>query len=214
MKFKYILLIVVVLFCSAFNICEKKIITDGVISRIYIYPDCEDTSCYLKQRYQANHVVEYLYINSHLTYKRIMDKANGWIVNEYSYDSGRENHKLLNYPGLIPDASYPINDTCSLNIEYFADGAYHICTFGFNRANECKHTGTYSSTIVFDTLYKSKMEGHLQIICDTNSVTDAFTNEELVKIVHRERQTGTWRTYDLKNYKTDSAFYDPKLSAE
>ncbi len=207
---KYLLVIALVFVCSSFNICERKVITDGTISRVYIYPDCGDTSCYLKQRYQANHVVEYLYINSELRYKRILDKTSSWIANVYTFTKDSSQHRVDTIAGNLPDYSFAINDSCSLNVEYFADGAYHICTYGYNRANECRHTDSYSSTIVFDSLYKSKMMGSLQIICDTNSVTDAYTNEEFVKIVHRERQIGMWRTFDLKNYKTDSAYYDPK----
>jgi hypothetical protein len=40
-------------------------------------------------------------------------------------------------------------------------------------------------------------------------VTDAFTNEELVKIVHRERQTGLWHTYNANDFIIDSTTYNP-----
>ncbi len=212
---KYLPIIVLALFCSSFNICEKKVVVNGTVNRIYIYPDCNDTSCYLKQRYQANHIVEYLYINSKLKYRRIIDKAGAWIVNEYLYNKAKgEEHRNDTFVNGIPDNCFAINDSCSLNIEYFGDGGYHICTYGYNRALECIHAGTFASTIVFDSMYKSKMEGSLQIICDTNSVTDAFTNEEVVKIVHRERQTGIWRSYNFSNYKTDSTLYSPLKKAE
>ncbi|MBC7553999.1 MAG: hypothetical protein H7257_08470 [Taibaiella sp.] len=207
---KYIAVIALMCFCCGFNICEKKIKADGKVTRIYIYPDCNDTACYLKQRYQANHIVEYLYINSKLRYKRILDKAAPWIVNEFAYGpEAAERQKQDTIYGNIPDRGFDINDTCSLNIEYFADGGYHICTYGYNRANECRHPEAHASTIVFDTLYKTKMMGNLQIICDTNSVTDALTNEELIKIVHRERQTGRWLTYNFEDYIIDSATYKP-----
>ena len=184
------------------------------MNRIYIYPDCNDTSCYLKQRYQANHVVEYLYVNSKLQYRRILDKVDGWIVNEYTYDNGRkEVHKNDTFLSAIPDKTFLINDSSVLNVSYFNDGGYRICTFGYNRKNECLHPDFYASTIVFDSTYAGKMEGNLRIICDTNTVTDGYSNEEVMKIVHRERQTGLWRRYDFDNTKIDSVVYDP-LKAE
>ena len=206
---KYLFVILgVTLFCSGFNICEKKVNVDGKLNRIYIYPDCRDTSTYVKQRYQANHIVEYLYIHSKLRYKRILDKAGYWIVNEFTYDKNKETQLADTFSSDIPDKSFDINDSCSLNIEYFGDGGYRICTYGFNRHNECKHQETFASTIVFDSLYKSKNIGSLQIICDSNTVTDAFSNEEFVKIVHRERQTGKWYTVRLDNMVIDSTYFD------
>ena len=199
-----------VLFCSSFNICEKKVKTDGKVTRMYIYPDCDDTSCYLKQRYQANHIVEYLYINSTLQYKRILDKGDRWIANEYTYDAnGKHEMHTSDTFFTIPDKTLAIRDSTSLNIEYYGDGAYHICTYGYNRKKECMHPEVFASTIVFDSLYLGKMMGHLQIMCDTNSVTDAYTNEELVKIVHRERQTGLWYSYNSDDAKKDSTVYEP-----
>ena len=209
-KSKYIMFIGLLVFCCSFNICEKKIKTDGKASRIYIYPDCADTSTYLKQRYQANHTVEYLYIHSTLKFKRILDKNGVWIINEFTYTKEHgEIQKTNSIAGAVPDKSFAINDSCSLNIEYFADGGYHICTYGYNRANECLHKDSYASTIVFDSLYKGKMMGSLQVICDSNSVTDAATNEEFVKIVHRERQTGKWLTYNFDDYIIDSTRFEP-----
>lgn len=206
---KYLFVIVGVTFlCSGFNICEKKVNIDGKLNRIYIYPDCDDTSTYVKQRYQANHIVEYLYIHSKLQYKRILDKSGNWIVNEFTYEKNKEIQHADTFAGNIPDKSFDINDTCSLNIEYFGDGGYRICTYGFNRQNECKHQETLASTIVFDSLYKSKNVGHMQIICDSNTVTDAFSNEDFVKIVHRERQVGKWYTVRLDNMVTDSIVYE------
>jgi hypothetical protein len=206
---KYLIIIGITLFCCSFNICEKKAKVDGKISRVYIYPDCDDTSTYLKQRYQANHIVEYLYVNSKLQYKRILDKAGPWIVNEFSYGKpGGETHRTDTFAGTVPDKSFGINDSCSLNIEYFGDGGYHICTYGYDRHHECAHQADYASSIVFDSLYKSKMVGSLQIICDSNSLTDAFTNEEFVKIVHRERQVGMWYSVREDNMRIDSTKYD------
>lgn len=198
---------IVLLFCG-FNICEKKVWTNGKIARVYIYPDCDDTGTYLKQRYNANHIVEYLYIHSRLRYKRILDKAGVWVVNEYTYSKKNDEvYRIDSFPDMIPDKSFDINDSCSLNIEYFADGGYHICTYGFNRNQECRHQQICASTIVFDTVYKSKRMGSLQIICDSNAVTDAFTNDEFVKIVHRERQTGMWYTVRDDGMRMDSIFY-------
>ena len=183
--------------------------------RVYIYPDCEDTSCYLKQRYQANHVVEYLYVNSKLQYRRILDKADPWIVNEYTYENGKkEVHRNDTFQAFIPDKTFNINDSFSLSLSYFNDGGYRICTYGYNRKNECLHPGALASTIVFDSIYQGKMEGQLRVICDTNTVTDAFSNEELMKIVHHERQTGLWRKYNFDNIKTDSLVYDPLKTEE
>ena len=208
---KYFFIVFLVVLCSSFNLCEKKVKIDGKVSRVYIYPDCDDTSTYLKQRFQANHVVEYLYINSRLQYKRILDKTESWIVNEYSYDAYGKHEVHINdtFKANIPDKIFTINDSCSLNIEYYNDGGYHICTYGYNRKRECQHPDVYASTIVFERAYIGKMMGHLQVICDTNSVTDAFTNEELVKIVHRERQSGLWHTYNANDYIIDSTTYDP-----
>lgn len=184
---------------------------DGRLNRIYIYPDCDDTSTYLKQRYNAYHIVEYLYINSRLRYRRILDKATPWIVNEYSYDADgkHETHKTDTLRTTLPDKTLTINDSMSLNIEYYDDGGYHICSYGYNRKHECLHPDVFASTIVFDSAYTGKMEGRLRVICDTNSVTDAFTDQELVKIVHRERQTGKWYHYNAEGRKTDSTTYDP-----
>lgn len=194
--------------CFGFTICDKKVKTDGRVSRIYIYPDCNDTSTYLKQRYQAFHIVEYVYINSRLRYRRILDKAGRWVLNSYTYEGKKELHTIDTLAGDIPDHSYAINDTCALNVEYYADGACRICTYGYNRANECRHTDSFASSIVFDSLYRGKMTGNLRIICDTNEVIDAYSNEELVKIVHRERQTGLWRIYDSNDMKKDSVVYN------
>ncbi len=205
---KYFIIIAVTLLCCGFNICERKVLTDGKIARVYIYPDCNDTSTYLKQRYQANHIVEYLYIHSRLEYKRILDKAGSWIVNDCNYKLNAATTHTDTFAGQIPDKSFDINDSCSLNIEYFADGGYRVCTYGHNRHFECKHQETLATTIVYDTLYRSKTVGHLQIICDSNTVTDAFSNEEFVKIVHRERQTGKWYTVRLDGMVTDSSVYD------
>lgn len=210
--FRYLIVIVIVTLCCGFNLCEKKVRVDGRLNRIYIYPDCNDTSCYLKQRYQANHVVEYLYINSTLRYKRILDKTEPWIANEYIYDSTGK-HEVHNTDTLrtgIPDKLFSINDSCSLNIEYYNDGGYHICTFGFDRRHECLHPDILASTIVFDSAYAGKMEGKLQILCDTNTITDAFSEEEVLKIVHRERQTGLWYIYNGEDHKTDSIAYKPR----
>ncbi len=213
---RYIFFIALVAICSSFNLCEKKVFVDGRLNRVYIYPDCNDTSCYLKQRYNANHIVEYLYINSRLQYRRILDKTDVWIMNEFTYDADgkHEAHKIDTLRNGIPDKSFAINDTCSLNIEYYGDGGYHICSFGYNRKNECQHVDELASTIVFDSAYTGKMEGKLQIICDTNSVIDAFSGEELVKIVHRERQTGKWYHYDAKGWKVDSTIYKPAIKQE
>ncbi len=212
---KYLVIIALACCCSGFNICETKVLQNGIATRIYIYPDCNDTSCYLKLRYQANHVVEYLYIGSQLRFKRILDKAGPWIANEYTYEKGKgETHRVDTMQGALPDECLAINDTCALNIEYYGDGGIHICTYGYNRALECQHTESYASTIVFDSLYKGKMQGSLQIICDTNTVTDAFTNEDVVKIVHRERQKGMWHTYAADNRITDSTYYDPLKKPE
>ena len=212
---RYFIVIGLALLCSSFTICEKKVKSEGKINRIYIYPDCDDTSTYLKQRYQANHVVEYLYINSKLQYRRILDKADYWVVNEYTYDNGRkEVHRNDTFRSPIPDKTFTINDSSVLNIEYFNDGGYRICTYGYNRKSECLHPNVFASTIVFDSTYKGKMMGNLQIMCDTNTVTDAFSSEELMKIVHRERQTGLWRKYDFDNVKTDSMVYDPLKTEE
>jgi hypothetical protein len=146
-----------------------------------------------------------------MTRKRILDRGDFWIINEYFYDDkNREHHKCDSVTGLLPDVAFAINDSMALNVEYFQDGGFHICTYGFNRANECKHADILAATIVFDTLYRTKMEGSLQIICDSNTITDAFTNEEMIKVVHRERQVGMWRTYNLNNYKIDSAIYKPE----
>ncbi len=208
---KYLFIIFMAVMCSGFNLCEKKVKVDGKVNRIYIYPDCDDTSCYLKQRFQANHVVEYLYINSRLQYKRILDKTESWIVNEYTYDANGKHEIHINdtFATNIPDKIFTINDSCTLNIEYYNDGGYHICTYGYNRKKECLHPDAYASTIVFERAYAGKMMGQLQVICDTNSVTDAFTNEELVKIVHRERQTGLWHTYNANDFIIDSTTYNP-----
>ena len=206
---KYFIIAGILLFCCGFNICERKVKVDGKVSRVYIYPDCDDTGTYVKQRYQANHIVEYFYLHSSLKYKRILDRAGKWIANELSFDSlGREVRHSDTLAGDLPDKGFDINDSCALNIEYYADGGYHICTYGYNRHNECKHQDTYASTIVFDSLYKSKLIGHMQIICDSNSVTDAFTNEEFVKIVHRERQAGMWYTVREDNMVIDSTRYE------
>lgn len=203
------ILIGVILLCCAFNICEKKVKTDGKVSRIYIYPDCNDTGTYLKQRYQAFHIVEYLYVHSKLKYKRIMDRNEVWIVNEFWYnEKNKETAKLDTFPGSPPDMSFDINDSCALSIEYFTDGGYHICTYGFNRQNECLHQDTHASSIVFDSLYKSKTIGDLQTICDSNSITDVLTNEDFVKIVHRERQVGKWYTVRDDGMRIDSVVYD------
>ncbi len=214
--FRYIFFIALIAICSSFNLCEKKVFTDGRLNRVYIYPDCDDTSCYLKQRYNANHIVEYLYVHSRLQYRRILDKTDVWIMNEYTYDANgqHEKHILDTLRGAIPDISFTINDSCSLNIEYYGDGGYHICTFGYNRKNECQHSRELASTIVFDSAYAGKMEGKLQIICDTNSVTDAYSGDELVKIVHRERQTGKWYHYNNQGWKTDSTIYKPGVKQE
>ncbi len=205
---KYLIIVAIALLCCGFNICERKVVTDGKISRVYIYPDCNDTGTYLKQRYQANHVVEYLYIHSRLQYKRILDKAGNWIVNEFNYGQHKEAQRTDTFAGPIPDKCFDINDSCALNIEYFADGGYRVCTYGYNRHFECSHQETLATTIVYDSLYKSKTVGHLQIVCDSNTVTDAFSNEEFVKIVHRERQAGKWYTVRLDGMVTDSSFFD------
>jgi hypothetical protein len=209
MPAKYLFAIFVVIGCSAFSICERKVMVDGKMNRIYIYPDRSDTSTYLKQRFQPNHVVEYLYVNSKLRYKRILDRTIYWVVNEYINPGQRnEQHITDTFRLGIPEKVFDINDSCALNVEYFNDGGYHICTYGYNRANECAHSQVYASTVVFDSLYAAKMMGALQVICDTNTVTDALTSEEYYKIVHRERQRGKWYTFDLNEYKKDSTVYE------
>lgn len=208
---KYLFIFFMALSFCSFNICDKKVKADGKVTRVYIYPECDDTSTYIKQRFQANHVVEYLYINSLLQYKRILDKADVWVANEYVYDvAGKhEVHTSDTFATAIPDKCFAINDSCALNIEYYSDGGYHICTYGYNRKRECQHPDAYAGTIVFERAYVGKMAGGLRIICDTNSITDAYSNEELVKIVHRERQSGLWHTYNADDHLVDSTVYDP-----
>lgn len=208
---RFIVLALAVTALFGFTLCEKKVKVDGKLNRVYIYPDCDDTATYIKQRYQANHTVEYLYVNSILQYRRIIDKAGYWIINEYTYDSlGRhEVHTLDTLWESLPDRSFRINDTMSLNITYYNDGGYHIATYGYNRRNECAHPDSFAQTIVFDSAYAGKMEGRLQIICDTNSIEDAFSGDELVKIVHRERQRGKWYIYNADGWKKDSTVYNP-----
>ncbi len=184
---------------------------DKTVSREYIYPDCTDTSTYIKQRYSAFHVAEYFFVHSKLMRKRVLDKNGYWVLNETIYNSkGKGITHTDTIRGDLPDVVYDVNDSMAVNVAYYQDGGLHICTYGFNRANECKHTDILAATIVFDSLYKSKMEGPLQIICDSNTITDAFTNEELIKVIHRERQTGMWRTYNIYGGKTDSAIYKPE----
>lgn len=170
----------------------------------------------MKQRYQANHIVEYLYINSVLQYRRILDKAGYWIVNEYTYDANgkHEVHTIDTLRQELPERTFAINDSMSLNISYYNDGGYHICTYGYNRANECAHPDSFAQTIVFDSAYAGKMEGRLQIICDTNAVEDAMTGEEQLKIVHRERQNGKWYIYNAEGWKKDSTVYKPIKTSE
>jgi hypothetical protein len=182
------------------------------VKAVVVYPNCADTACYLKQKYQPNHVVEYLYKNSRLRYKRIMDKTDAWIINEYVYnDKGKAVHVTDTAADVLPEYAYSINDTMQLQLRYRQDGGIALCSYNYRRNKECEHNLEPMWAVLYDSAYQRKTLGTMMVLCDSNYVTDAQTNEEFLKIVHREGMQGKWIRYDLRNYKLDSTIHNDLL---
>lgn len=208
MTVKYLLLGLALLLTSF--MCERKMSKQGKVATVFIYPDCNDTSCYLKQKYEPFHIVDYLYIDSKLRSKRIIDRSqNSWVVNDFGYPvDAKRWHRIDTFTNDLPDNCYLVNDSCGLKVQYYADGGIKVCSYGFDRSSECRHSGSLVPAIIFDSLYHFKSCGQVRVICDSDYVTDAFTNQDFLKIVHRERQTGVWRRYNKEGVKLDSLVYD------
>lgn len=190
------------------KLCEQKVKQGGKVSRVYIYPDCDDTSTYIKQRYQPNHIAEYFYVNSTLLYRKVADKTDKWIVNTFDYTNRKVIRTVDTVDGDLKDAVYSYNDSQQIGVMYHPDGAYKYCATSYNRSFECKHSGSVTDGIIFTQGYNSKSVGNILVLCDTVEVEDVATGNIVLKVLHKERKTGFWYTYDSLGYKRDSIFYN------
>ena len=214
---RYLLLFTIAVLACSFNICQKIVKKDKGWE-MYVYPDCSDSTTYLKQIYYARDpynerrngdwaryegeydIDERFYIHDFIwrTSSYVFKHNDSLFTDKVYY--GEENSEEF-YRKVMPENRRIITEKYDIYIGYYSDGTFKYFSVMTDPNNDSRAT----SCIQWDSLHSTRWEGVYKV--------DIFREpEERVDISHdTDVKNGWWKKYNDKNEVLDSIYYpDPK----
>ncbi len=226
---RYLLLIAIIIVARSFTICDKIVKKDSGWE-MYVYPDCQDSTTYLKQVYDARdpyreknkkgewirYAGEYDIVEQFYLHDTLLSSSSHFFHHDdtflnqnvfYGHDVWESFQVRFDKFRWITTEKYDID------VAYYDNGTFKKINIVTHPKNEHRRIASIEWDQPNDTKWIGSRKAVFNDRQDSVFIEEELTGENVTKIISHDSdiKNGWWKKYNTMNEVLDSIYYpDPK----